>query len=315
MRAQRQLVDDWLFVDWTAVAQGVADVVERPVFGVDATGRIVLVNGALERMVGWRRDEVLGRCWTASIIAPAPDAPDALVGILRGDVRTSRLVLRSSTGARRVVTVGVRTIGLDDARAVIVVIEAVERLAVTPSSPGKDDWMEVSMRAEDRGVVVRAPSATLIGKQCSDAVTVRASACDRCPVRKPQEGPPTAGHTLVHNCTDGRLMMVRTRRTEVDTVIVWHELLEGLTAADVARGQLDDLADHHQLSTREREVLDHLMLGASLDHIAQALGISARTVKFHQANLLDKLGLVSRCELPRMLVGEPPLRPPVPPDR
>jgi DNA-binding NarL/FixJ family response regulator len=61
-----------------------------------------------------------------------------------------------------------------------------------------------------------------------------------------------------------------------------------LSALNEAR--VRHLADQAQLSERERAVLGYLLLGSSLGDIAGALGISARTVKFHQQNVLSKLG-------------------------
>lgn len=53
------------------------------------------------------------------------------------------------------------------------------------------------------------------------------------------------------------------------------------------------------LSTREREVLEWVLQGASNKHIADRLHISERTVKFHVSNLLAKFELKSRQELIR----------------
>jgi DNA-binding CsgD family transcriptional regulator len=44
------------------------------------------------------------------------------------------------------------------------------------------------------------------------------------------------------------------------------------------------------------------VLGRSLDEIARILGIAPRTVKFHQANVLQKLGADSRLDLMRLLL-------------
>lgn len=70
----------------------------------------------------------------------------------------------------------------------------------------------------------------------------------------------------------------------------------------LVRDRLEELADLHQLSEREREVLDHLVRGRTVEEIGGALGISPRTAKFHQANVLDKLGLASRVELMRVML-------------
>jgi len=67
---------------------------------------------------------------------------------------------------------------------------------------------------------------------------------------------------------------------------------------------VERLAHEHQLTRREREVLYCLVQGHRYDDIATMLGVVLRTVKFHAANLLRKLELDSRHDLPRLLVLE-----------
>lgn len=50
------------------------------------------------------------------------------------------------------------------------------------------------------------------------------------------------------------------------------------------------------LTSRELEVLRYIVDGASNKAIARALGISAHTVKFHTAAILEKLGASTRTE-------------------
>lgn len=70
----------------------------------------------------------------------------------------------------------------------------------------------------------------------------------------------------------------------------------------ILRARLLRLADDARLSVREREVLDLLLLGRSAGDIGIALDITARTAKFHQANVLAKLGADSRHDLMRLLL-------------
>lgn len=76
------------------------------------------------------------------------------------------------------------------------------------------------------------------------------------------------------------------------------------TAADDTEGALrrhrERLINHAQLSPREREVLDLLLMGRTHSEVGLALGISARTAKFHQQKILEKLDADSRRDLMRL---------------
>jgi two-component system response regulator FixJ len=54
-----------------------------------------------------------------------------------------------------------------------------------------------------------------------------------------------------------------------------------------------------RLTAREREVLRGLVAGRSNKEVAQALGISPRTVEAYRAGIMDKLGLAGFAELVR----------------
>lgn len=56
---------------------------------------------------------------------------------------------------------------------------------------------------------------------------------------------------------------------------------------------------HASLTPREREVMDLVIAGRHNREIAEALGISARTVEVHKARVMDKLDAASVAELVR----------------
>jgi DNA-binding CsgD family transcriptional regulator len=58
------------------------------------------------------------------------------------------------------------------------------------------------------------------------------------------------------------------------------------------------------LTPRERVVLAQIVKGASSKDAARTLGISPRTVEFHRANILEKLGAKNTAELVRLAVAE-----------
>ncbi|WP_418959332.1 helix-turn-helix domain-containing protein [Streptomyces tritici] len=57
----------------------------------------------------------------------------------------------------------------------------------------------------------------------------------------------------------------------------------------------------HTLTARESQILVQLAASQDSDELSRAMGISVRTVKFHVANLRNKLGGISRFQL--CLVG------------
>ena len=58
------------------------------------------------------------------------------------------------------------------------------------------------------------------------------------------------------------------------------------------------------LTAREREVVQLIAEGRSSKHVADALGISVKTVDTHRANLMRKLGIHSVSELVRYAIRE-----------
>lgn len=138
------------------------------------------------------------------------------------------------------------------------------------------------------------------GSRCHDAFEGRSAACETCPVRQLASDRTTATTVLPSN--DDRIRVATARRTARDTAEVIIRSLDSAAVSAVIREKLARLATAAQLSARERTVLDLLLLGHRSDEIADELEISARTAKFHQANILKKLGVDSRTGLIRLLL-------------
>ena len=73
-------------------------------------------------------------------------------------------------------------------------------------------------------------------------------------------------------------------------------------------GALDILSKpfpgHETLTPKERVALAQIIRGASSKEAARTLGISPRTVDFHRANLLKKLGARNAADLVHKVLGE-----------
>jgi len=164
----------------------------------------------------------------------------------------------------------------------------------------------ISIKPRNWGALVEVVTSTERGKQpapgtrCFTAFAGRAAPCECCPVRTTafERGSAT---TIIP--TDGDPICVATAcRGPRDTAEVTVCSLGTAEVSAVIREKLARVSAAAQLSARERTVLDLLMLGHRSDEIAEELEISARTAKFHQANILKKLGLDSRADLIRLLL-------------
>ena len=105
---------------------------------------------------------------------------------------------------------------------------------------------------------------------------------------------PTAVHAMKLGATDF-LQKPFDPQVFLDCVMrVSRQALENFEARRAQRLRAERLG---KLSTREIDVLDRVLEGASSKQIAKALSISPRTVDVHRANLLGKLGLKTAREL------------------
>jgi DNA-binding CsgD family transcriptional regulator len=76
----------------------------------------------------------------------------------------------------------------------------------------------------------------------------------------------------------------------------------GAELSAVLERRLAQVARSAALSPREQEVLQLLLLGRNYTEIGVALQITPRTARFHQRNVLEKIGAESRLDLVRLLL-------------
>ncbi|WIB26372.1 LuxR C-terminal-related transcriptional regulator [Curtobacterium sp. MCSS17_015] len=85
-------------------------------------------------------------------------------------------------------------------------------------------------------------------------------------------------------------------RMQVDSTPGWGSVLDITIPLDPAPGSVSS-PDEADLTPREAEVLRLVATGVGNREIADGLGISVNTAKYHVANLLRKLGARTRAEL------------------
>lgn len=136
--------------------------------------------------------------------------------------------------------------------------------------------------------------------RCYRTLRDRSSPCGDCPVAGLEVGQTHLKVRVVHSHPEAYEVATATAvgrgRARVQLRMVSADALTAIREARVA-----ELAAHAHLSQREREVLGYLLIGRTLAEIAALLRIGSRTVKFHQANILAKLGVESRGDLLRLV--------------
>ncbi len=286
-------------LDWMPAASLLAEVVGRPVFVVDRHGRVCLSNAQMAKLLGWTRAELAGRPLGDFIDDDALHG-DQLARAVDAGRRRWSLTLRARGGeARDAVMTAWRL--EDDPTGIVCVVESASSETAPPVVPR---WLEVVLAGQEAGTIVGGDDA-LAGEPCFRAVLGEARACAHCPVLgEALEGRDTTTGAVV--AANGRIVVVLGRRTGDGRAEVQHRWLDAGTAGRLVEGQVDALSVRHQLSDREQQVLHALLRGASIQDIAAQLHISPRTVKFHQGNVLGKLGLRSRLELPLLLLDAEP---------
>ena len=88
--------------------------------------------------------------------------------------------------------------------------------------------------------------------------------------------------------------MIRAIETVVSGGIYYSAALAKKLAQPLASGEL--------LTSREREVLQHIANGESNKQIARELDLSVRTVETHRLNIKRKLGIDGQAELIKFAV-------------
>lgn len=280
---------------WDIVAHLLAERGEVPAFLVSDQAEASLVTPAAERALGLAAHQLLGAGWL-----------EVLVG--SEQLASARWQLHlAQSGAARNITIGVNSamgpaLARFEARLIgrtgwtLLVLEELSSRAATSAS-GDYDY-EVSCHAGQapqlhktyRLGVAAQPS----NGDCFRVLHGASAPCAACPLNEH-----AAPQAVRRDDLTFELLSVSAAAQGLMRISVRAITHGQFTALRDAR--LRELALRARLSEREREVLTLLVSGAPLDEIATQIGIGLRTVKFHQSNVLNKLGADSRADLARLI--------------
>ena len=289
-------------MDWSTVALLVAEQAGLPALLLSRRGELLLMAPAAERALGLTFDNVGGNWLDRYVPAHAvPSARWRLEKALDGALRKLDLPLRTG-GGLALAHFDARPVGRDGEAGLLLVLE---RLATVAPAETPDDYdYEVGKIASGvyglkKLLRLGVESQTMQGA-CFEVLHARSAPCEGCPLLVREPGKRA---TTVRSGRSSNDFVITTASVGSDTdearVSVRTLPMSSLTA--VLQAELDELASRALLSKRERSVFVHLMDGRGVEEIASELKISPRTVKFHQANVLQKLGADSRTDLLRLV--------------
>lgn len=139
------------------------------------------------------------------------------------------------------------------------------------------------------------------GEHCWRQVHGRTSECADCPIRR-LKGTQQATAVWVDPGAAFRATVQFARRKPEGRVAVTSVPIDGVTYSALVSARVEQLSGASNLSGREKELLQLLLMGRSTRDVSVVAGITERTAKFHQQNLLRKLGAESRYDLVRFLL-------------
>ena len=294
-------------MDWEPIASHLDG--RRPALVVDGGGRVRFVNGPMEKLLGRRFDELSATRWLAICVQPGGTSTvKHLLGAgFRGEATGGDLPLVTREGRRITMRAEMSRETRGRRRALVVVSQGVRE--VEPASTvAADCWCEVSRTAEGGGVVTLArfldptrDALIHVGRPIEELLTLVGCAPAMRWVSEVLADRASEATEVLLPEADDAFRIVRAEATD-DGVRVTVRYLPAGVLPDLVDAKAARTAGEAALSERERQVLTLLLRGRGVEDIATMLEIAPRTVKFHQANVLQKLGADSRLDLLRVIL-------------
>lgn len=289
-------------MDWSALALQIAERAHLSAIVLDARSQLLLVSPAAEQLLGMSSDS-LGNDWVERFVVPAAAASARwyLDRAFAGALRKLELPLRTPDGTG---------IGHFEASPVGRGQEAGLLLMLEQLVPLPREAVSTDYDYEVLGIATRQLSLKRLWRPgfepkarqgaCFEVLHGRSAPCEQCPLLR--ESRERANEHMVYAKPPHDYVVATFTRQGDDQARVSVRSLTTTSLAAVLQARLDELAARARLSKRERSVFGFLMDGRAVEEIATELAISPRTVKFHQANVLQKLGADSRTDLIRLVL-------------
>jgi DNA-binding CsgD family transcriptional regulator len=287
---------------WKALVQHLLQRASSPALVLDTAGQIQIVNSWLELAVDRPNADLSRRSFVDDVVAPEDrgEATRQMGEIHRGERSCLRTRIVRRDGCKLDAVLQATLVGPYRSRLLVLEGEVIERSRQVPRVPGMEVYEISSARDSFGEIRYRWPDGG-VGETCHALRYQRGQPCPLCPARNLRPDEPGVT-TVIRMEGEAWYDLVTAQHAgpalaRVGVVRVTDDALSELMETRFLR-----LAQERELSEREQVVLQMLLLGRTIAEIGTALGISARTVKFHQKNVLDKLGAKSRVDLLRVFL-------------
>lgn len=309
-----------LFVAWTtsaghSIAMEWEPIVSQldgrqPALIVDGGGRVRFMNAPMEKLLGRRVDELSTTRWLALCAQPGgTSAVKHLLGAaFRGEATGGDLPLLTREGRRITMHAELSREVRGRRRALVVVSQGVQEVEEGDNVAG-DCWCEVARIAEGGGMVTLVrfldPSRdalAYVGRPVEEFL--EHLSCGRAMrwVAEVLADRVTDASEVLLPEAESEFRIVTAESVDEATVRVKIRYLPMRVLPELVDAKAARTAGDGALSERERQVLTLLLRGRGVEDIATMLEIAPRTVKFHQANVLQKLGADSRLDFLRVIL-------------
>jgi PAS domain S-box-containing protein len=298
-------------MDWVSIASLLAERSDHPVAVLDRDGRIVLLNQRMEEALGYSGEDACGQHWWKAFVPSSLNAAterwfeEAMRG--SGDFHNSEVLTRD--GRRLLLQLEGTPVHHGRKRGLLLTV----RRAIPIDSPrgpidsGEIDY-EVTSHVLDFGSLRRATRAgkliSLVGDgphYCYSVLHQRDSPCEDCPVFRDSRDSWPKTTVRATSARSKGFEIVTAEPVDTTAMRLTVRFIPNRVLNMISEANVKAIAEKAKLTEREQGILAYLIMGRTLDDIALIVGLSRSTVKFHQANILSKLGADSRLDLMRVL--------------
>lgn len=301
-------------MDWHSVAYFLAEHSDTMMALLDREGRIRMLSHSMEKVLGHCLPDVEGRTWL-EVAVPEPEqrlAESRFQRAMSGGLHQCECRCLTREGKLLACKLEMDPVGSGEMQGLVLTIREFAPVDLQGSLDMNAQMIyEICIAPESFGLIKRAFNATTFQEvafqdrlHCYRQIHGQESPCPDCPVlRDDQEGwPRYAVRWQDSHEGVGRIEAKIAWKVDAETARVGTSPVSEALLLEFTRAKIGHLAGRAGLSRRERDILDALLLGRTQEDMAKMLGISARTVKFHQRNVLDKLGADSRVDLIRLIL-------------